>query len=183
MSPQAIPERHKRRRGGYRIWKEGSFFDLEGGIEFDNSKTLVGIAGVHFVVAELSRRGWIALPTIRNTAGIDILAHKGDRSNQIQVKTRENARRWVLGKSAEQLLSEDLFYVFVNLKQHESPEYFIFPSSIVSSYVTRTHRLFLEAGGKDNPMRAFPNAYGKIDLDRHESNWEILEQAQKEQKE
>ena len=31
---------------------------------------LIGIAGVHYVVSELSRRGLVALPTIRNTAGI-----------------------------------------------------------------------------------------------------------------
>jgi hypothetical protein len=37
-------------------------------------KALIGAAGVHFVCGELSRRGFIALPTIRNTRGIDILA-------------------------------------------------------------------------------------------------------------
>lgn len=39
------------------------------------TKTLLGIAGVHFVVSELSLRGLVALPTIRNTAGIDILGN------------------------------------------------------------------------------------------------------------
>jgi hypothetical protein len=34
---------------------------------------LIGAAGVHFVVSELSLRGLIALPTIRNTAGVDVV--------------------------------------------------------------------------------------------------------------
>jgi hypothetical protein len=37
-----------------------------------SEKALVGVSGVHFVVGELSRRGWVALPTIRNTKGIDV---------------------------------------------------------------------------------------------------------------
>jgi hypothetical protein len=50
---------------------------------------LTGIAGVHFVVSELSRRGIIALPTIKNTAAYDIVAvnPEGTRHANIQVKT------------------------------------------------------------------------------------------------
>ena len=52
---------------------------------------LVGIAGVHYVAAELSRRGLIALPTIRNTAGYDIIVATpdGTRHANIQVKTSQ----------------------------------------------------------------------------------------------
>lgn len=50
---------------------------------------LTGIAGVHFVVSELSRRGIVALPTIKNTAAYDIVAvnREGTRHANIQVKT------------------------------------------------------------------------------------------------
>ena len=143
-----------------------------------SKRTLTGIAGVHFVVAELSRRGWISLPTIRNTAGIDILAHKDGKSVQLQVKTRRDSRRFTLRESAEQLIGENLYYVFVNLKQHDSPEYFIFHSSMVADYVTRTHKMFLQAGRKENAFRTFPNVHQKIALDDYESNWEILEYIQ-----
>jgi len=37
------------------------------------SKELVGAAGVHYVASELSFRGMIALPTIRNTADMTLL--------------------------------------------------------------------------------------------------------------
>lgn len=53
------------------------------------SHALIGIAGVHFVVADLSRRGMVALPTVRNTAGYDIVVSnpEGTKYANIQVKT------------------------------------------------------------------------------------------------
>ncbi len=53
------------------------------------SNDLIGAAGVHFVVSQLSLRGLIALPTIRNTGGIDILVSEPDGNAQasLQVKT------------------------------------------------------------------------------------------------
>ncbi len=37
-------------------------------------KSLKGAAGVHFVVAQLSLRGFVALPTIRNLKAFDVVA-------------------------------------------------------------------------------------------------------------
>ncbi len=50
---------------------------------------LIGIAGVHHVVSELSRRGLVALATTRNTAAYDIVVTTvhGDKHANIQVKT------------------------------------------------------------------------------------------------
>jgi len=50
--------------------------------------TLIGIAGVHHIVSELSRRGMIALPTVKNTAAYDIvtLNQEGTKHANIQVK-------------------------------------------------------------------------------------------------
>ena len=42
--------------------------------------SLVGAAGVHAVVSELSLRGLIALPTIRNTAGVDVIVAQGSEA-------------------------------------------------------------------------------------------------------
>jgi hypothetical protein len=57
-------------------------------------KALIGAAGVFHVSAELMMRGLIALPTIRNTAGYDIIAttQDGTRHANIQVKT---SGKWV----------------------------------------------------------------------------------------
>jgi hypothetical protein len=52
---------------------------------------LAGVAGEYFVAAELSRRGWIASISLRNTRGIDILVtnQEASRSNTIQCKTSQ----------------------------------------------------------------------------------------------
>jgi hypothetical protein len=49
---------------------------------------LIGIAGVHYVVSELSRRGLVALPTVKNLAAYDIvvLNTEGTRHANVQVK-------------------------------------------------------------------------------------------------
>ncbi len=59
------------------------------------SRNLSGIAGTYYVAAELSRRGYIALITLKNTAGVDILASSEDsfKSIGIQVKTNQHSKR------------------------------------------------------------------------------------------
>jgi hypothetical protein len=62
------------------------------------SAVLTGIAGVHHVVAELSRRGLVALPTIRNTAAYDVivLTPDGKRHANLQVKASQKERTFFL---------------------------------------------------------------------------------------
>lgn len=52
------------------------------------NNALIGIAGVYYVAAELSRRGMIALPTVKNVAAYDIVALNiaGTKHANIQVK-------------------------------------------------------------------------------------------------
>jgi hypothetical protein len=89
------------------------------------STGLSGVAGEYFVAAELSRRGYVASLTLRNTKGIDILASNLDatRSVGIQVKTNQGSGKgWVLNKKAEEDTAENLFYVFVRLNELDTPE-------------------------------------------------------------
>jgi hypothetical protein len=63
------------------------------------SSILCGVAGEYFVAAELSRRGYIASITLRDTRGVDVLASNQDaaRSVGIQVKTSQRGGpEWVL---------------------------------------------------------------------------------------
>jgi hypothetical protein len=65
---------------------------------------LTGVAGEYFVAAELSRRGYIASISLRNTRGIDILAtsQDGRRSITIQCKTSlRTTKKWMLNEKAE----------------------------------------------------------------------------------
>jgi hypothetical protein len=51
--------------------------------------TLAGAAGEYFVAAELSRRGWLATVTIKNSPDIDVLAcHAEHRDRQITVQVK-----------------------------------------------------------------------------------------------
>jgi len=84
---------------------------------------LVGIAGVHFVVSELSLRGLIALPTIKNTAGVDVIVASADGSwhANLQVKTsQKRVTYWPVGTRFEQWRGKNNFYVFVRFLEKES---------------------------------------------------------------
>lgn len=54
---------------------------------------LVGIAGVHYVAFELSRRGLVVLPTTRNTRGYDMVAIRPDGSRQASIQVKAAQKR------------------------------------------------------------------------------------------
>src|SRR5260221_14777189 len=79
---------------------------------------LTGVAGEYFVAAELSRRGYVASVTLRNTRGMDVIATNVDASKSvgISVKTNRTSKKdWMVNEKAEAFFSDNLFYVFVNL--------------------------------------------------------------------
>lgn len=144
------------------------------------SKILAGVAGEYYVAAELSKRGYIASITLRNTKGVDILCSNYETSKAvgIQVKTNSGSKRsWILSQKAENYFADNLFYVFVNLNNNlEYPTFFIVPSKIVSKYCDESHKRWLETPGKrvkthtDNPIRNFKDTEGKY-LNR----WDLIE--------
>ena len=80
------------------------------------SSILTGVSGEYFAAAELSRRGYIASITLRNTKGIDIVAFSEDGSKTInkQVKTSSKTTKgWMLNKKAETMNDKNMFYIFV----------------------------------------------------------------------
>ena len=137
-----------------------------------------GIAGEYLVAAELSRRGYVASVTLRNTRGIDILASNGDatKSVGIQVKTFQGAQPvWVLKKKAEDDLAENLFYVFVCLPPQALPSYHIVPRKVVARYVRKSHNEWLATPGRrgqphrDSDMRNFRDP-----ANRYKNRWDLL---------
>jgi len=134
------------------------------------STVLCGVAGEYFVAAELSRRGYIASITLRNTRGVDILASNEIASRQvgIQVKSNQgNSRDWILSPKAEIYFAPNLFYAFVNLKMaQERPDFFIVPSQIVADHVRVGHARWLKELGKrgqphkDSTVRKFQDQDG-----------------------
>jgi hypothetical protein len=140
---------------------------------------LVGVAGEYFVAGELSRRGYIASITLRNSKGVDILVSNQEATRQvgIQVKTnRHDKPEWILNEKAESYYADNLFYVFVNLKgERLRPDCYVVPSKVVAEYTRSTHKAWLKAPGKkgqrhkDSSIRNFRDPEGKY-LDR----WELL---------
>ena len=138
-----------------------------------------GVSGEYFVAAELTKRGYIASITLRNTKGIDILATNSDatRTANVQVKTKQGkGRSWVLNEKAETYFADRLFYVFVNLRKlMERPEYFIVPSKDVASFIQQAYATWLVTPGKkgqkhnDTTMRKFHDPEGAY-LER----WDLL---------
>ena len=93
------------------------------GREHKIDNALIGAAGVHWVVSELSRRGLVALPTIRNTSAIDVLVTNpaGSFHANLQVKTSQNRTSfWLIGKRYKNWLGRNNFYVFVRYLEKES---------------------------------------------------------------
>ena len=137
-----------------------------------------GIAGEYLVAAELTRRGYVASLTLRNTRGIDILASNSDatKSVGIQVKTSQGANaRWMMNKKAEVDLAENLFYVLVCLVPHAAPTFFIVPRRIVATYVRESHQRWLKTLGKGGKRHRDSNLRSFRDHDHeYKDRWELL---------
>jgi hypothetical protein len=143
------------------------------------STILSGVAGEYFVAAELSRRGYIASITLRNSKGLDILCsnENATRSVGIQVKTNRGSNRsWLMNEKSENYHAENLFYVFVNLNDNiKPPDYFIVPSKVTADHAKETHATWLKTPGKngqahiDTKMRKFSDPEEK-----YLNKWEML---------
>jgi len=157
-------------------------------MEKTKSRALTGIAGAHFVAAELSQRGYIATVTSRNTEGIDVLASNidGSKTVSIQVKSsaaeqRKNfARSWILSKKHENIFSDNLIYVFVDLNEGDKkPNFYIVPSKIVADYVKTEHQKWLKTLSKtgkqhkNTDMRLFELNDDKT-AEKYLNKWAIL---------
>ena len=144
------------------------------------STILVGVAGEYFAAAELSRRGYIASITLRNTKGVDIIAtnEAASKSVNIQVKTSSGSGRggWILNKKAEEMSENNLFYIFVKIpKDNERPLFHIVPSKKLARSVKAGHKKWLDTPGKkgqkhqDTSMR-----YWQDDNDKYLDRWDLL---------
>jgi hypothetical protein len=140
---------------------------------------LAGVAGEYFVAGELSRRGYIATISLRNTRGIDILATNtaASRTVTIQCKTSQKLQKvWILNEKCEQEISPTHFYAFVVLGPPDRrPAYHIVPSEVVARHVADDHRRWLSTPGRngqphvDNRVRQFHDR-----KDEYLERWDLL---------
>jgi hypothetical protein len=99
-----------------------------------------GIAGEFFVAGELSKRGWIASLTAKNTPDVDVLASRptGNVHARIQVKTRSPAYAYAhrVGRKLR-LVGERDFLVLVDLgTEDEAPCYWVIPTLVAVELIT-----------------------------------------------
>lgn len=139
----------------------------------------IGNSGEYFVAGELERHGFTVAVPMSNVKDFDILAIKRDDAEQqfaIQVKTTEQRqKKWILSKKNENLISKNIFYVFVSLNKLDNPEYHIVPSIIVAETIKEGHQNWLNSlstSGQphnDNPIRVFTD---KDDI--YLNKWDLL---------
>ena len=144
------------------------------------SNILVGVSGEYFVAAELSRRGYIASITLRNTKGIDIVAssENGDKTVNIQVKTKsKKGKWWLLSKKAETVKNKNIFYVFVYLNEDDKlPIFHIVPCRVVARRVKAGHKKWLETPGKNGKMHNDSNMrVWQDEKNKYLNRWDLLE--------
>lgn len=117
----------------------------------------IGIAGEFFVVAELTRRGYVATLTSKNTKSMDVLVSDkiGNNLATVQVKTCDNPNqlKWKLGDKVEENYSSNLYYVFVNMNAGKEPSYYVVPSKYVAYKVHIDYEEWLNTPGKNGHVR------------------------------
>jgi len=144
------------------------------------SNALTGIAGVHYVVSELSRRGLVAMPTIRNTPGIDVLVAEPDGSSQavLQVKTsrevktfqEEKRQWWPTSKPDRCLIGPNAFYVFLRYRQDRGKfEVFLESADAVVEQIRDNLEEERKMGHTDFPCWGLPKSVEE--QERLAENW------------
>ena len=141
-------------------------------------KHMSGIAGEYLVAAELTRRGYVASLTLRNTHDIDILASSADGARQVAIQVKcdqTKGSEWILGAKAERLVGPTIYYVFVRLHSGGTPEFFVVPSAVVAEFTSTSHREWLAKPGRkgqphrDSSIRVFRDLEGK-----YRDSWQNL---------
>lgn len=142
-----------------------------------------GMAGVYYVAYELSRRGYVALPTNRNVAGFDIVVSSQEGLNHatLQVKTLQGkGNYWPINRPVPDYMrkSDRAFYIFARFdKKQDKFECFVVPAKEVATQVNRWVREWYKTHSKttkpDNWTYGWVLPKGKEK--RYLSRWDQLD--------
>ncbi|MBI2284305.1 MAG: hypothetical protein HYU71_11400 [Bacteroidetes bacterium] len=120
------------------------------------------LAGEYFVAAELYRRGYSVGMTIGNAKAIDLFANTNNKTISVQVKAIKNRKSvgWPIMKDK---VLPGIIYIFVNLNDQDTPDYYIATSAEtkrrVNQYETRGIININKLAGEQ-----FLNRWDKLDL-------------------
>jgi hypothetical protein len=153
-------------------------------------KTLTGLAGEYYVLAQLAHRGFIGALTLSTTKAVDILVTEPELKSvcKLEVKTTIKPPRharlfgddlffiWAMGEKHEQRVDDRLFYCFVAMSDPTVlPRFFIVPSAEVARYVRRQHQQWL--GTRKRPVEPTTMRSFRIEVSDpkgYENNWDCL---------
>ena len=141
---------------------------------------LAGTAGEYHVVAELSKRGWLATITIKNAPGTDVLAQDVDTGAlvAIQTKTSTASKNFVLGVRDETPTERtDSWYVLVRLHGlDQRPDFYVMPRNHVSAFLFVGHRNWLSKPGSRGQQRNDSNMRGiaQAEIQPYRERWDWL---------
>lgn len=131
-----------------------------------------GMAGVFWVASELSRRNWIALPTVRNLKGVDVFATSvrpdGTMLVEIQVKAGQHGRFFLLGQMKREDIPnrKSLFFIFVRPTSNS-------PWAPLEAFVVPSVNVFNEARQQENKKFQFC-WWPPMEPDKYMNRWDIL---------
>ena len=158
------------------------------------AKNAKGAAGVHLVAAQLSLKGYVALPTTRNLKAVDVVVFNENLSQFafIQVKSTDKPRdgwpvhtvrrddRWDQDVRKALDLGQRFFYVFVALpgKNRQEPVYYIVPSKDVADMIVVDLKRWLSTHPNSGAARQLLAwGYGGLPpqvIEKYQSRWELL---------
>jgi hypothetical protein len=109
-------------------------------------------AGEYYMASILSAYGFVTTITLGRAESYDILAISPEGRNvKLQVKTLYGKGvQWPVGiKDGVDKKDNQLFYAFVRLNELKAhPDFWIVPSKVVSDYIPKNHRKWLNTPGK-----------------------------------
>jgi hypothetical protein len=157
-------------------------------------KALLGMAGVYFVAAELSRLGYVALVTSRNTKAYDILVHnpKSKANLPLQIKTIRQRQKnplydnYMVVKVSQRTIQKELrkidtTYVFVYFPNQGTQRYFIVPPADLRKTIRECWEDYVGPGTRHiKPLREIKKSLHPIGpwielLISYENRWDLLE--------
>lgn len=137
------------------------------------SNVLIGIAGVHHVVSELTLRNLVALPTVRNTAGYDVVVSTPDGRAHAFLQVKTSLKRvafWPVSPPEKSVIGPDVYYAFVRYQDDERRfEVFLESSLAVLEQVKANLKQYRVKKKKEFPYWALPKQ--EEGINRLKENW------------
>ena len=161
------------------------------------NSVMKGNTGEFYALAELSRRGWTAAQTARNTRVYDILARKDVHQVGIRVKTKTSDARvfqWNAKETGDIFLdigrNDFTMLVDIPASTEQFPQFYIVPTQVLDEWLKADFNVWKNAPGKikaqhdpSNKRRLFymddavhlPGHGYLSKLKPHLADWKILE--------